>query len=82
MLSSNSTCRTESSVANFTSEHPEWKVGEEADFLEAEFDAPNRLSFAVPEVRENRLAIIRDLVADYPTDGIEINFQIKPMRFI
>ncbi len=61
-------------VADFTTDHPEWQVGEETDCPEAEFDNPHRLSFAVPEVRENRLAVIRELLGDYPTDGIEINF--------
>ena len=61
-------------VADFTTEHPKWQVGEEPDYTEAEFDQPNRLSYTVPEVRENRLAVIRELLGDYPTDGIEINF--------
>jgi uncharacterized lipoprotein YddW (UPF0748 family) len=61
-------------VADFTTDHPEWQVGAELDYPEAEFDAPNRLSFAVPEVRQNRLAVIGELVSDYPTDGIEMNF--------
>jgi uncharacterized lipoprotein YddW (UPF0748 family) len=65
---------TDCRVADFTTAHPEWQVGEEPDYPEAEFDGPNRLSYAVPEVRENRLAVIRELVGDYPSDGIEINF--------
>ena len=32
------------------------------------------MSYAVPEIRENRLAIVRELVTDYPTDGIDLNF--------
>ena len=62
-------------VSDFTTEHPEWQVGEEPNYPEAEFDSPNRLSFAVPEVRQDRLAVIHELVADYPTDGIELNFR-------
>ena len=65
---------TSSRVADFTTRHPEWQVGEEPDFPESVHDQPNRLSYAVPEVRANRLAVIRELVTDYPTDGIEINF--------
>ena len=65
---------TNSRVADFTSEHPEWQIGPEPDFPEAKFDHPNQLSYAVPEVRANRLAVIRELVSDYPTDGIEANF--------
>ena len=60
-------------VADFTTEHPEWVVGEEPEYPEAEFDQANRLSYAVPEVRENRLNVIRELICDYPSDGIEIN---------
>ncbi len=61
-------------VADFTTEHPEWQVGPEPDFPEAENDSPHRLSYSHPEVRENRLGVIRELVADYPSDGVEINF--------
>ncbi|MXY44657.1 MAG: family 10 glycosylhydrolase [Dehalococcoidia bacterium] len=61
-------------VADFTSEHPEWQVGPEPDYPEAEFDIPNRLSYAHPEVRADRLAVIRELVTDYPSDGVEMNF--------
>ena len=64
-------CRT----STFATQHPEWQVGEEPDYPEAEFDTPNRLSFAVPEVRENRLAVIRELLCDYETDGIDLNFR-------
>ena len=62
-------------VADFTTAHPEWQVGEENDYPEAEFDSPQRLSYAVEEVRANRLAVVRELVCDYPSDGIEINFR-------
>ena len=37
-------------------------------------DLPHRLSYARPEIRADRLAVIRELVSRYPTDGIEINF--------
>lgn len=60
-------------VADFTSSHPEWQVGPEPAFPEAAKDNPGRLSYSHPEVRENRLAIIRELLEDYPTDGIELN---------
>ena len=61
-------------VADFTSEHPEWQVGPEPDYPEAEFDSPSRLSYSHPEVRADRLAVIRELVTDYPSDGVEMNF--------
>ena len=60
-------------VADFTTDHPEWRVGEEPDHPRAQYDNPDRLSFAVPEVRRDRLAVIGELVGDYPTDGIELN---------
>jgi len=64
-------------VADFTTEHPEWQVGEDGEeaFPEAQYDNPQRLSFAVSEVRENRLAVIAELLGDYPADGIELNMQ-------
>jgi len=60
-------------VADFTTDHPEWRVGEEPDRPRAQYDNPDRLSFAVPEVRRDRLAVIGELLGDYPTDGIELN---------
>ena len=60
-------------VADFTTAHPEWQVGPEPDFPEAEFDSPSRLSYSHPEVRADRLAVIRELVSDYPSDGVEMN---------
>ena len=65
---------TNGRVADYTTEHPQWQVGPEPQFPDAEHDHASRLSFAMPEVRANRLAVIRELVCDYPTDGIEINF--------
>ena len=62
-------------IADFTTAHPEWRVSDEPEFPEAQYDNPNRLSFAVPEVRQDRLAVITELVADYPGDGIELNMQ-------
>ena len=60
-------------VADFTTQHPEWRVGDEPDYPTAQFDNPDRLSFVVPEIRADRLAIIAELVEDYPGDGIELN---------
>lgn len=62
-------------VADFTTEHPEWRVGEEPDYPAAQYDNPHRLSFAHPEVRQDRLAVIAELVGDYPSDGIELNMR-------
>ena len=65
---------TNGRVATYNTLHPEWMVGEEPEYPEAAEDNPNRLSYAVPEIRENRLSVIRELLTDYPTDGIELNF--------
>ena len=65
---------TSSRVADFTTQHPEWQVGPEPDYPAAVHDLPHRLSYAVPEVRANRLAVIKELLSDYPSDGIELNF--------
>ena len=63
-------------IADFTTDHPEWIVGTEPEYPEAKYDQPNRLSYALPEVRENRLNVIRELLCDYPTDGIELQMDI------
>ncbi len=34
-------------VAEFTTDHPEWQVGEEPDHELAQYDIPSRLSYAV-----------------------------------
>ena len=65
---------TDCRVADFTTDHPEWQVGPEPDFPESEADQPRRLSYAIEQVRENRLAVIKELLFDYDSDGIELNF--------
>jgi uncharacterized lipoprotein YddW (UPF0748 family) len=65
---------TDGRVATYNTQHPDWVVGEEPDYPESVKDNPNRMSYSRPEIRENRLAIVRELVTDYPTDGIELNF--------
>ena len=61
-------------MATYNTQHPEWVVGPEPDYPEAVDDNPNRMSYSVPEIRENRLSVIRELVTDYQSDGIELNF--------
>jgi hypothetical protein len=65
---------TDSRVADFTTDHPEWQIGPEPDVEESLRAREHQLSYTVPDVRKNRLAVIRELVGDYPTDGIEVNF--------
>ena len=57
---------TNSRVADFTTQHPEWQVGPEPDFPAAVHDLPHRLSYARPEIRADRLAVITELVSRYP----------------
>ncbi len=59
--------------SDFCMDHPEFQVGEEPEFPEARWDTPTRLSYSFEQVRENRLAVIRELVEDYESDGIELN---------
>ena len=59
--------------SDFCMDHPEFQVGEEPDCPEARWDSPVRLSYAHEPVRADRLAVIRELVEDYETDGIELN---------
>ena len=64
---------TDCRCSDFCFDHPEYQVGPEPDFLEARWDDPSRFSYAIEEVRKNRLAVIEELVGAYPTDGIELN---------
>jgi len=59
--------------SDFCFDHPEFQVGAEADFPAARWDDPARFSYAIAEVRQNRLAVIEELVSSYGTDGIELN---------
>ena len=63
-------------IADFTTDHPEWSVGPEPEYPEAKYDTHGRLSYAVPEVRENRLKVVKELLCDYPADGIELSMTI------
>jgi hypothetical protein len=64
---------TDCRCSDFCFDHPEYQVGPEPDFPESKWDDPTRFTYAIPEVRENRLAVIEELVSSYPTDGIELN---------
>jgi hypothetical protein len=59
--------------SDFCFDHPEYQVGPEPDRPESRWDDPTRFSYAIPEVRQNRLAVIEELVSAYDTDGIELN---------
>ena len=64
---------TDCRCSDFCFEHPEYQVGPEPDLPKARWDDPTRFSYAIPEVRQNRLAVIEELVSAYDTDGIELN---------
>jgi len=64
---------TDCRCSDFCFEHPEYQVGPEPDFPEAQWDDPTRFSYTIPAVRQDRLAVIEELVGAYPTDGIELN---------
>ncbi len=64
---------TDCRCSDFCFEHPEYQVGAEPDFPEAQWDDPTRFSYTIEAVRQNRLAVIEELVDAYPTDGIELN---------
>ena len=64
---------TDCRCSDFCFEHPEYQVGPEPDFPEARWDDPGRFSYAIPEVRQNRLAVVEELVSAYDSDGIELN---------
>ncbi len=63
-------------ISRFYREHPEWRLNEpEHGWLGL---APD---FAVPEVRQRRIAEIADLVDRYDIDGLELDFQRFPAYF-
>ncbi len=64
---------TDCRCSDFCFEHPEYQVGPEPDFPEARWDDPTRFSYAIEEVRSNRLAVIEELLCSYESDGIEVN---------
>jgi hypothetical protein len=61
----------------FKQQHPEWMIGE---------GYPNvyktALNFAIPEVRELKLAAIEELFRKYDFDGLEIDFMRGPPFFV
>ena len=64
---------TDCRCSNFCFEPPEYQVGPEPGFPEARWDDPTRFSYAIPEVRQNRLSVIEELVFSYESNGIELN---------
>ena len=82
-------------LSKFWKDHPEWRIGKVADPLSDLYKdilgprtspivatwLPAGLNFAVPEVRELRLAELRECCEVCDTDGLELDFQRFPMYF-
>lgn len=80
---------------SFWRKHPEWRIGEPGDSLSQIYVdilgprtnpivggwLPGGLNFAVPEVREYRLAQLKEICSRYNIDGLELDFQRFPMYF-
>jgi len=56
----------------FYQDHPEWRVlpGFKGGMWE-----PYSMDYAIPEVREHHLKLVKELVERYDADGIELDFQ-------
>ena len=52
----------------FVLDHPEWCIELEDGTLDIVLD------YSVPEVRERRLAILRDIATNYDIDGVNLNW--------
>lgn len=62
-------------ASRFFLEHQEWTIRDDRDRLVGNMD------YAVPEVREHRLAILREVVNRFEVDGLELNFMRHPRLF-
>lgn len=82
-------------ISDWWRKHPEWRIGKPGDKLpQVYLDIlgprthpivaswlPGGMNFAVPEVRAQRLAELRECCERYPIDGIDLDFQRFPMYF-
>lgn len=59
-------------MPTFKVEHPEWMIGEQKYGNVTSFKTA--LNFAVPEVRELKFQVIKELFEKYEFDGLEIDF--------
>ena len=67
-------------LATFKVEHPGWAIG--AGHPEVHPSVHRNLNFAVPEVRDLKLAVIEEIFRKYDFDGLEIDFLRSPPYFI
>jgi hypothetical protein len=82
-------------LSKFWNEHPEWRIGKAGDELsQLHLDIlgprtspvvagwlPGGMNFAVPEVRAQRLAQMKECCERFDIDGLDIDFQRFPMYF-
>ncbi len=82
-------------VSKFWREHPQWRIGKAGDPLsQLHRDIigprtnpvvagwlPGGMNFAIPEVRAQRLAQLRECCERFNIDGLDIDFQRFPMYF-
>lgn len=82
-------------LSRFWREHPEWRIGKAGDELsQLHLDIlgprtspvvagwlPGGMNFAIPEVRAQRLAQMRECCERFNIDGLDIDFQRFPMYF-
>lgn len=82
-------------ISDWWRKHPEWRIGSPGDKLpQVYLDIlgprthpivaswlPAGMNFAVPEVRAQRLAELKECCERYPIDGIDLDFQRFPMYF-
>ena len=67
----------EQELATFKVEHPEWTIGKGHENC-----AHTALNFAIPQVRQLKFEIVREIFENYDFDGIEIDFMRSPPFFI
>jgi len=82
-------------LSQFWRDHPEWRIGKAGDRLsQVHMDIlgprtspvvagwlPGGMNFAIPEVRAQRLAQMRECCERFDIDGLDIDFQRFPMYF-
>jgi hypothetical protein len=71
-------------LALFKREHPEYLMGEPADwekYPEGPRHTWSSLDFSYPEVREHVFSLIREVAQNYDVDGVELDFFRSPPYF-
>ena len=63
-------------ICRFYAEHPEYRIGPDIDDWNQHVH-----NWAIPEAREYKLALIRELIERYDIDGMEMDFMRHPSYF-